>query len=77
MNEERIFEQLVANEIGMHPLIFESELTFEEKLQLQMILEAKFEGDMKAMILDVLQFVIEEEEYEFAAQLRDEFLNKL
>jgi len=77
MNEERFFEQLVASQIGMHPLIFESELTFEEKLQLQMMLEAKFEGDMKAMILDVLQFMIEEEEYEFAAQLRDEFLNKL
>ena len=77
MNEKRIFEQLVASEIGMHPLIFESGLTFEEKLQMQMMLEVKFEGDMKAMILDVLQFMIEFEEYEAAAEIRDEFLNKL
>jgi protein-arginine kinase activator protein McsA len=29
------------------------------------------------MMLDMLQFMIEDEEYEFAAVLRDEFINKL
>ena len=77
MNEQRIFEQLVASEIGMHPLIQKCSTSFEEKLQMQMMLEVKFEGDIKAMVLDMIQFMVEIEEYECAAAIRDEFLNKL
>ena len=77
MNEEKIMQQIIASNINMHPLIQECSAPFENKLQMQMMLEIKFDNDLKAMILEMLQFMIEEEEYEFAAQLRDEFLNKL
>jgi hypothetical protein len=77
MNEKRIFEQLVASEIGMHPLIQECSEEFEEKLKMQMLLEVEFNGDIKAMVSDMIIFYIELEEYETAAIIRDEFLNKL
>jgi hypothetical protein len=77
MNEEKIMQQIVASQIGMHPLIQECTADFDMKLKMQMMLDGVYDGDLKTMMLDMLKFMIEDEEYEFAAVLRDEFINKL
>lgn len=77
MNEDKIFEQLVASEIGMHPLIMNCSAAFEEKLKMQFHLETQFNGNIKAFIMDMIGFMVELEEYECAVLLRDEFLKKM
>jgi hypothetical protein len=76
MREKRIFEQLVLSNLDFHPIIRNSRLSINDKLQFQEILENKFNGDFKALIEDVLTYAIEREEYEFAAIIRDELQNK-
>lgn len=75
MNERRILNQIAASNTDFHPIIRDSKLSIDDKLALQYVLENYFNGDFRALVEDILQHAIEEEEYEFAAVIRDE-LNK-
>ena len=75
MNERRILNQIARSNNDFHPIITDSKLCIDDKLALQEILTTTFNGDFRAMVEDILQHVIEEEDYEFAAIIRDE-LNK-
>ena len=75
MNERRILNQIARSNIDFHPIIRDSKLSIDDKLAFQFLLETEFNGDFRALIEDVLQHFIENEEYEMAAVIRDE-LNK-
>ncbi len=75
MNERRILNQIAKSNIDFHPIIRDSKLSIDDKLSLQYVLENYFNGDFRALVEDILQHAIEEEEYEFVAIIRDE-LNK-
>lgn len=75
MDERRILNQIARSNIDFHPIIRDSKLSIDDKLAFQYVLEKEFNGDFKALINDILQHVIEEEDYELAAIIRDE-LNK-
>ena len=75
MNERRILNQIARSNIDFHPIIRDSKLCIDDKLALQQVLETDFNGDFRALINDILQHAIENEEYELAAIIRDE-LNK-
>lgn len=78
MEEKEIkeIEVMLMEDLNMHPLIRECSADIPEKLQMQFILETMFNGDIKAFILDMIQHMIETEEFEFASILRDEFVSK-
>lgn len=63
----------------MHPEIYNSNIPFKEKIQLQNILDWKHKGDFKALLQDIMNYAIlpEIEEYERAAEIRDYLKNKL
>jgi len=75
MNERKILNQIARSNIDFHPIIRDSKLCIDDKLALQQVLETDFNGDFRALINDILQHAIENEEYELAAIIRDE-LNK-
>jgi len=75
MNERRILNQIARSNIDFHPIIRDSRLCIDDKIALQNALDLVFKGNFRALIDDMLQHAIEEEEYEFAAIIRDE-LNK-
>jgi len=75
MNERKILNQIARSNIDFHPIIRDSKLCIDDKLALQQVLETDFNGDFRALINDILQYAIENEEYELAAIIRDE-LNK-
>lgn len=75
MKERRILNQIAASNIDFHPIIRDSKLCIDDKLAFQFLLETEFNNDFRALIEDVLQHAIENEEYEMAAIIRDE-LNK-
>ena len=77
MNERRILNQIARSNIDFHPIIRDSKLCIDDKLAFQFLLEKEFNGDFRALIDDVLQHVIEEEDYELAAIIRDELNSKL
>jgi hypothetical protein len=77
MNERRILNQIARSNIDFHPIIRDSKLCIDDKLAFQFLLETEFNGDFRALIDDILQHVIEEEDYELAAIIRDELNNKL
>jgi len=52
-------------------------LCIDDKLAFQFLLEKEFNGDFRALIDDILQHVIEEEDYELAVVIRDELNSKL
>ena len=61
----------------IHPEIYNSNIPFEEKIQLQGILDWKYQGDFKALLQDIMEYAIlpEIEEYERAAEIRDYLIN--
>lgn len=75
MKERRILNQIAASNIDFHPIIRDSKLCIDDKLAFQFLLETEFNNDFRALIDDILQYAIENEEYEMAAIIRDE-LNK-
>lgn len=75
MKERRILSQIAASNVDFHPIIRDSKLSIDDKLAFQYLLEKEFNGDFRALIDDILQHVIEEEDYELAVIIRDE-LNK-
>ena len=75
MNERKILNQIARSNNDFHPIIRDSKLCIDDKLALQQVLETDFSGDFRALIEDILQHTIENEEYELAAIIRDE-LNK-
>ena len=77
MNERKILNQIARSNIDFHPIIRDSKLCIDDKLAFQFLLEKEFNGDFRALIDDVLQHVIEEEDYELAAIIRDELNSKL
>jgi hypothetical protein len=77
MNERRILNQIARSNIDFHPIIRDSKLCIDDKLAFQFLLEKEFNGDFRALIDDILQHVIEEEDYELAAVIRDELNSKL
>ncbi len=77
MNERRILNQIARSNIDFHPIIRDSKLCINDKLAFQFILETEFNGDFRALVDDILQHAIENEEYELAAIIRDELNNKL
>jgi hypothetical protein len=72
MDERKILNQIVASNTDFHPIIRDSKLSIDDKLNLQYLLEYKFNGDFRALIEDILAYAIEVEEYELAAIIRDE-----
>lgn len=77
MNERKILNQTARSNINFHPIIRDSKLCIDDKLALQQVLETDFNGNFRALIDDILQHAIENEEYEMAAIIRDELLYKL
>ena len=77
MNERRILSQIAASNLDFHPIIRDSKLSIDDKLDLQYLLEHKFGGDFRALIEDILAHAIEVEEYELAAIIRDELQNNI
>ena len=77
MNERRILEQIARSNNDFHPIIAESKLSIDDKLDLQYLLEHKFGGNFRALIEDILAYAIEVEEYEMAAIIRDELQNNI
>ena len=77
MNERRILNQIARSNIDFHPIIRDSKLCIDDKLAFQFLLETEFNGDFRALIDDILQHVIEEEDYELAVVIRDELNSKL
>ena len=75
MNGRRILNQIARSNIDFHPIIRDSKLCIDDKLAFQFLLETEFNNDFRALIEDVLQHVIEDEDYKLAAIIRDE-LNK-
>ena len=75
--EEKLIEQMIVEEVNMHPLIQQCSADLEEKLKLQFMLETQFNGDIKLLVADFMMFLIETEEFETAALIRDEFLGKM
>jgi hypothetical protein len=75
MNERRILEQIARSNNDFYPIIRDSKLDIDDKIRLQRILDDAFDGDFRALIEDMLQYAIENEEYELAVVIRDE-LNK-
>jgi hypothetical protein len=75
MKERRILNQIAASNIDFHPIIRDSKLCIDDKLDLQHALDTRFNGDFRALIEDMMKYAIEMEEYEMAAIIRDE-LNK-
>lgn len=57
----------------MHPEIYNSNISFEQKTWLQDHLDSKHKGDFKALLRDIMEYAIlpEVEEYERAAEIRD------
>jgi|694.fasta_scaffold54065_4 hypothetical protein len=76
VNEFNI-EHAIAEAVNMHPIIRQCSADFPEKLKMHFILETEFEGDMKSFITNFMMFLIETEEFETAALVRDEFINKM
>jgi hypothetical protein len=76
VNEFNI-EHAIAEAVNMHPLIRQCSAGLEEKLKMQFLLEVEFENDMKLFITNFMMFLIETEEFETAALVRDEFINKM
>jgi hypothetical protein len=70
-------EHMIAESIDMHPLIRECSADFADKLTMQFMLETQFGGDIKLFITQFMMFLIETEEFETAALVRDEFLGKM
>ncbi len=56
----------------LHPIIRESRLSIDDKLALQYLLETEFNNDFKALIADMMEHAVEQEQYELAAIIRDE-----
>jgi hypothetical protein len=58
----------------MHPEIYNSNIPFDQKIQLQNLLHDKFNGDFKKLLVDMMKYAIlpEVEDYENAAIIRDE-----
>ena len=73
--KRKILNQIARSNNDFHPIIRDSKLCIDDKLALQQVLETDFNGDFRALIEDILQHTIENEEYELAAIIRDE-LNK-
>lgn len=61
----------------MHPEIYNSNIPFKEKIELQNILNQKHKGNFKSLLQDILEYAIlpNIEEYERASEIRD-YLNK-
>jgi hypothetical protein len=76
MDERKILSQIAASNADFHPIIRDSKLSIDDKLDLQYLLEHKFGGNFRALIEDILTYAIETEEYELAAIIRDELQNK-
>lgn len=57
----------------IHPEIYNSNIPFAEKIWLQDILDWKHKGDFRALLQDIMDYLIlpEVEEYEKAAEIRD------
>jgi protein-arginine kinase activator protein McsA len=75
MNERKILSQIARSNNDFHPIIRDSKLDIDDKIRLQRILNDAFDGDFRLLIEDMLQYAIENEEYEMAVVIRDE-LNK-
>jgi len=58
----------------MHPEIYNSNISFDQKIQLQNLLHDQFNGDFKKLLVDMMEYAIlpEVEDYENAAIIRDE-----
>jgi len=65
----------------MHPEIYNSNISFEQKTWLQNHLDSKHKGDFRALLHDMMEYAIlpEVEDYENAAIIRDELkqINRL
>lgn len=61
----------------IHPEIYNSNIPFKEKLQLQDILDWKYQGNFKALLQGIMDWAVlpDVEEYEKAAEIRDYLKN--
>ena len=76
MEEKRILNLIQASNTFFHPTIENSNLSIEDKLSFQYLLEEEFNNDFSLLVEDMMKFAVEIEDYELAAMIRDELNEK-
>ena len=72
---KRIRIKDISSAVNFHPVIKNSKLNIDDKIMLQFLLETEFNNDFKALLKDMMDHAVGEEQYELAVIIRDE-LNK-
>jgi protein-arginine kinase activator protein McsA len=72
---KRIRIKDISSAVDFHPVIKNSKLNIDDKIMLQFLLETEFNNDFKALLKDMMDHAVGEEQYELAVIIRDE-LNK-
>ena len=72
---KRIRIKDISSVVNFHPIIRDSKLCIDDKLTLQFLLETEFNNNFKALLKDMMDHAVNEEQYELAVIIRDE-LNK-
>jgi hypothetical protein len=76
MEEKKILNLIQASNTFFHPTIENSNLSIEDKLSFQYLLEEEFNNDFSLLVEDMMKFAVEIEDYELAALIRDELNEK-
>jgi hypothetical protein len=76
MEEKKILNLIQASNTYFHPTIENSNLSIEDKLSFQYLLEEEFNNDFSLLVEDMMKFAVEIEDYELAAMIRDELNEK-
>jgi hypothetical protein len=76
MEEKKILNLIQASNTFFHPTIENSNLSIEDKLSFQYLLEEEFNNDFSLLVEDMMTFAVEIEDYELAAMIRDELNEK-
>jgi len=76
MEEKKILNLIQASNTFFHPTIENSNLSIEDKLSFQYLLEEEFNNDFSLLVEDMMKFAVEIEDYELAAMIRDELNEK-
>ena len=77
MEEKKILNLIQASNTYFHPTIENSNLSIEDKLSFQYLLEEEFNNDFSLLVEDMMKFAVEIEDYELAAMIRDELNEKI
>jgi hypothetical protein len=75
--KKRIRIKDISSVVNFHPTIRDSKLCINDKLMLQFLLETEFNHNFKALLEDMMDHAIGEEQYEMAVIIRDELKNKI